>query len=129
MRFAASSPAVEAYGLYSGFEPVAVGRAALLGRNLQKRTNMAAESAVKGTQLETDAMVEAAEYGADATVAQGAAAGQASMMSGLSSGISSIAGAIPGIGGTASSTPAFGSMPGTPVSDSYMDKLTSFYGA
>ena len=63
MRFAASSPAVEAYGLYSGFEPGALGEAASLGRSLQKRTNMAAESAVRGTELEADAMVKAAKYG------------------------------------------------------------------
>ena len=99
----------------------------LIDRAREKSLATEAESAVASNRLAADAMVESAKYGAEATKAQGQAAGQASMVGGLASGISSLAGAIPSVGG--SSTPAFGTMPGTPVSDSYMDKLINFYGA
>ena len=44
-------------------------------------------------------MIDQAKFGADATRAQGAAAGQSALMGGITSGISSLAGAIPAIGG------------------------------
>lgn len=94
MRFAGSTPAVEAMGLFSGYDPGMIGSIAQKGRSLQKQTDMKAEAAIKSTENEAQAMIDAAEYGASATRAQGQAAGMSSMVSGIASGISAFAGPI-----------------------------------
>ena len=94
MRFAGSAPAVEAMGLFSGFDPSALGSQAQKGRSLQKQTAMQAESMTEAAKLEAEAMIESAKLGAAATRSAGQAAGNASMVSGIASGISSFAGPI-----------------------------------
>ena len=60
----------------------------------QRITATQADAAVEGANIKGDAMIKAAELGADATRAQGAAAGQSSMWSGIGSLASGLAGGI-----------------------------------
>ena len=94
MRFAGSTPAVEAMGLFSGYNPGQIGSVAQKGRSMQNQTATRAEAAVKSTENEAEAMIESAKVGAAATRAQGAAAGQASLVSGIASAVGSFAGPI-----------------------------------
>lgn len=56
--------------------------------------SMVADGLVDQADINAEARIEAAKYGADATRAEGAAAGQSSMFSGLGSMASGIAGGI-----------------------------------
>lgn len=102
MRFAGSQGALDAMGIYSGYDPGGISGEAMFGRSRQRSAAMDAEAAVLGTELLADAKVQAAKYGADATRAQGEAAGQASLFSGIASGVGSLAG---GLGNRFSQTP------------------------
>mgnify|MGYP003119945612 CR=1 FL=1 len=90
MRFAASPGFLGAYGLADTFDPNQLGQQAALGRSTQNRAATAADAAVRGQELQADATIQAAKYGADATRAQGAAQGQMSMMQGAMGALGSI---------------------------------------
>ena len=94
----------------------AIGKASIGGTGLQERALMASESYVDRAQLKADEMIQSAEFGAQATAAEGSAAGQSAMFSGLSSGIGSLAGGfakMPGAGkGGAGGFGNFASDPG-----------------
>ena len=107
MRFAASPGFLGAYGLADTFDPNQLGQQAALGRSTQNRAATAADAAVRGQELQADATIQAAKYGADATRAQGAAQGQMSMMSGAMGALGSVAGDIGGMGSAASSATSF----------------------
>ena len=130
-RFAGS--ALQAINMDQFMDPMdisAMSRTGIQGREKARSAGHLGQARVAGAGMDAISRIAAAEAQAEATVAQGAAQGQASIASGIGNMVSGIAG---GIGtapsSSASSMPAFGSMPGTPVSSSYMDKLTSFYGA
>jgi hypothetical protein len=85
----------------TNFDPI--GKSFINGQSMQNQAVMKGEGLVDRTDIQAEAEIEAAKFGASATRAQGAAQGQASMFSGLSSGIGSLAGGfakMPGAGGT-----------------------------
>ena len=101
MRFAASPGFQNAMDAISGNS---VDYSALTGmgqkaRSLQKQTAFDSEAKLKSSEEAARALIEAAEYGAQATRAQGEAAGNAAMVSGIASGISGLAGGLGGMGG------------------------------
>ena len=103
-------------------------------RSVNRQMNHEAEGFVASAGLDAMAKVKSATHNARAIVAGAeadAAASQAQGMSGMMSGIAGGIGNISFGGGStgSGSSPAFGSMPGTPVSTDYMNRLTSFYGA
>ena len=65
-------------------------------RAAQNIAVMEAEGLMSRSEIEADAMVKAAKYGASATRAQGAAQGQSSLVSGITSGLSGLGGALKG---------------------------------
>jgi len=89
----------------TNFDPI--GKSFINGQSMQNQAVMKGEGLVDRTDIQAEAEIEAAKFGASATRAQGAAQGQASMFSGLSSGIGSLAGGFgkrPGAGGTGTGT-------------------------
>lgn len=104
-------------------------------RSKNRQVNHEAEGFVASTGLDAMSKVKSAEHnaraieaGGQARAAQAQAQGISGMMSGIASGIGSMS--FGGGGSAASGTsPPFGSMPGTPVSNDYMNRITSFYGA
>ena len=87
-----------------GLKNDAVNNAAFQDRSALQMAATNADAKAAIGEKDAEAMVEAAEYGAAATRAQGAAAGQSAMFGGLSSGISSLAGGFANMGGGNSST-------------------------
>jgi len=84
----------------TNFDPI--GKSFINGQSMQNQAVMKGEGLVDRTDIQAEAEIEAAKFGASATRAQGAAQGQAAMFSGLSSGIGSLAGGfakMPGAGG------------------------------
>ena len=100
-------------------------------RSDNRSMNHAAEGHVASSGLNAMSKIKQAGHQARGIIAGGEADAAASRAQGMSGMMSGIAGGIGNIsfGGGGSSTPAFGSMPGTPVSDDYMNSITSFYGA
>ena len=93
-RMAGANPKIAAIfgGGDFGLKNDAVNNAAFQDRSALQMAATNADAKAAIGEKEAEAMVEAAEYGAAATRAQGAAAGQSAMFGGLSSGISSLAG-------------------------------------
>ena len=113
-------------GLYSGYRPGESINLAQEGQSLQRQNAMIAEGSVLANSLLNEAKVAAAESQGQQAVDQVPGIGQQAF-GGLMRGLGP---EIPGIiDGFKSPGTSFGSMPGTPVSDSYMNKLTNFYGA
>ena len=82
-------------------------RNSLDSRSKEKQMATEAESVVNQYGMKSMADMKAAEFGAEATRAQGQAAGQSAMFGGLMDGISGIAGAgIQKFGGAGAGTPA-----------------------
>lgn len=78
-------------------------------RSKEKQMATEAESVVNQYGLKSMADMKAAEFGAEATRAQGQAAGQSAMFGGLMDGISGIAGAgIQKFGGQSAGTSSYG---------------------
>ena len=69
---------------------------AMLERAKQEQAILEAEGMVERADINAVAQIKAAKYGAEATVAQGAAQGQASMFSGIANGFSGLGGALKG---------------------------------
>ena len=69
-----------------------IGKMAHEARAHENNAMTVGEGLITRSDIAADATVDAAKFGASATVAQGAAQGQASMFSGIASGIGSIAG-------------------------------------
>ena len=84
-----------------------IGKMAHEARAHENNAMTVGEGLITRSDIAADAMVDAAKFGASATVAQGAAQGQASMFSGISSGIGSIAGGFANKSG-AGGTPNYG---------------------
>ena len=104
MRFAGANSAIQS--MFGGNQSPRYDEMAELGvqgRSMERNAATGADAQAEMADLEADAMVKAAKFGAQATKAQGAAAGQSAMFGGISSGIGSIAG---GLGSMGSSSPA-----------------------
>ena len=118
MRFAGSDSAMQSlFGKMSNITP---GKLENLGTETRSSTRNAqteGDFMVDKANIDAEAMVKAAKYGADATRAQGQAAGQSSMMGGISSGISGIIGGFGSMGTSGGAVPASSSMSGYSYSD------------
>ena len=101
-------------------------------RSQERNAATESEAYTANAGLNAMANIRSAEHQARAIEAEGAAQAASSQAQGMSGMMSGIAGGIGNMsfaGSSAASTPAFGTMPGTPVSTDYMNRLTSFYGA
>ena len=99
MRFA-GSPQVASF-LNSKLDFGNLGKTGQKTQAEQRISATMADAGVAKAGIEGDAMIEAAEHGADARRAQGEAAGQSAMWGGIGKGISGIAGGLGGMfGGT-----------------------------
>ena len=106
-RFAGSDSAMAS--LFGGVKSPEYDKLANLGieaRGQNEQTAMEADAYARKSQKEAQGLVDQAEFGAEATRAQGAAQGQSSMMSGLSSGIQGIVGGFGSMGGSGGATPS-----------------------
>ena len=92
MRFAASPGFLGAYGMVDSFDANQLGQQAAAGRSLQSRAAMEADAAVRGQELQADATIQAAKYGADRIGAAGAASNQMQLAQGIGQATSAIAG-------------------------------------
>lgn len=90
MRFAGSPQITDFLARKENYENLA--DQGLRERAAQNIAVMEAEGLMSRSEIEADAMVKSAKYGASATRAQGAAQGQASMFDGAFSALGSIGG-------------------------------------
>ena len=79
---------------YSG-----LGKASQEGRSLERRATMEGEGMIANAGVQSLGKIKAAEYGAEAMIAEGQAAGQSAMFSGLTQGIGSLASGFGSMGG------------------------------
>ena len=100
-------------------------------RSANRSMNHEAEGFVASSGLDAMSKIKQAGHQARATIAAGEADAAASQAQGMSGMMSGIAGGIGNIsfGGGGSGGIPFGSMGGTPVSQSTFDSVASFYGA
>ncbi len=70
----------------------AISKTSMQGRSTERMYQAGAEATVEKADIDAEAMIKSAKYGASATRAQGSAAGQSAMMGGIASGIGSLAG-------------------------------------
>ncbi len=70
----------------------AISKTSMKGRSTERMYQAGAEATVEKADIDAEALIKSAKYGASATRAQGSAAGQSAMFSGIASGIGSIAG-------------------------------------
>ncbi len=121
-RMAGANPKIAAIfgGGDFGLKNDAVNNAAFQDRSALQMAATNADAKAAIGEKEAEAMVEAAEYGAAATRAQGAAAGQSAMFGGLSSGISSLAGGFANMGSSRFDSPTW---------TNATNEANSFFGA
>ncbi len=106
-RFAGSDSAMASlFGGGTGLELDKLANIGTQARAKNEQTAMEADAHVRKKEKEAQGLIDQAEFGGEATRAEGAAAGQQSMMSGLSSGIQGIAGGFASMGGTGGATPS-----------------------
>ncbi len=94
MRFAGS----QLSNFISGTNFDNIGKAGITSRANENNARRVSDAYVDMADINADATVQSAKYGASATRAQGAAAGQSSMFSGLGSMASGIAGGFASMG-------------------------------
>jgi len=106
-RFAGSDSAMAS--LFGGMQSPEYDKLSKLGLQALSSTRQAGmkgDVMAQTADINAQAMVDAAEYGAAATEARGKAAGQSSLFSGIGSGISGIVGGIGSMGTSGGATPA-----------------------
>ncbi len=117
-RFAGSDSAMQSlFGKMSNITPGKIENLGTKARSSTRTTETQADFMVDKAGIDAEAMVKAAEYGAESTKAQGQAAGQSSMMGGISSGISGIVGGFGSMGTSGGAAPASSTMSGYSYSD------------
>ena len=125
MRFAGSPGAIQAMGVYSGYDPGAISSKALLGRSNQRQNTALAEASILSNRYANEALVEEAEIMGKAQLDQVPGMGETMLQAGLQA----LPGAIGGMsfGGGAGATPQAGSL-GLKVPGSYGNMPHSFGG-
>jgi len=106
-RFAGSDSAMQS--LFGNMSNITPGKLENLGTEARSSTRNAiteGDFMVDKADIDAEAMVKAAKYGAEATRAQGQSAGQQGLMGGISSGISGIMGGIGSMGTSGGASPA-----------------------
>ena len=101
MRFAGSEAAVDALGVYSGYDPSALSQAEQRSRSMQRQYKTAAEALVEETGILNEAELEAAKLGVAAKMAQVPGMGEVigtSILEGLGNAAGPIAKGLKGTG-------------------------------
>ena len=105
MRFAGSKPAIAAMGVYSDYDPDALGKVGQRSRSLQRQNVIAGEALADETRISNEGRLEAARLGIAADQAQVPGMGEVigtSLLSGLSKFAGPIASGMKSYGGTGS---------------------------
>ena len=125
MRFAGSPGAIEAMGIYSGYNPGDISAQAALGRSNQRQNTAAAEAAILSNRYANEALIEKAEIMGQSQLDQVPGMGETMLQAGLQA----LPGAIGGMsfGGGAGATPQAGSL-SPKVPGSYGNMPHSFGG-
>ena len=101
MRFAGSKAAVDALGVYSGYDPSALSQAEQRSRSMQRQYKTVAEALVEETGILNEAKLEAARLGVAAEMAQVPGMGEVigtSILEGLGNSAGPIAKGLKGLG-------------------------------
>ncbi len=117
MRFAGS----QLSNFISGTNFDNIGKAGITSRANENNARRVSDAYVDMADINADATVQSAKYGASATRAQGAAAGQSAMFSGLGSMASGIAGGFASKGEGISDTGRYTNNPLGTISDPTAD--------
>ena len=116
MRFAGSPGALDAMGIYSGYDPGGIGDESMFGRSRQRSMAMDADAALRGTELMNEAKLEATEITGQSKVDQVPGIGQQALTGFIKGAVGGLPGMIGGGGAALSPVeklaqplPSFGS--------------------